>query len=134
MVSEVRRRRGEPRVVAWLSSVPADELFLSVLGLGEVRRGIERLRVRDPTQAGVFERWLTDLRQGFGDRILSIDGEVAEEWGRISASDPVPVEDALMAATAKVHGMVLVTRNVADVAPTGVAVLNPWESPLTPDG
>jgi len=129
VVSEARRRGGEPRVSEWLRSVPADELFLSVLVLGEIRRGIERLRPRDPAQAGVLERWLDELGQRFGDRILPIDAAIAHEWGRISAGDPIPVEDGLMAATAKVRGMTLVTRNVADVASTGAVLLNPWSAP-----
>lgn len=129
VVSEVRRHRAEPQVVAWLGSVPSDELFLSVLVLGEVRRGIERLRNRDPSQAAVFEGWLRELRQRFDDRIIPIDGEIAEEWGRITAAAAVPVEDALMAATAKVYGLVLVTRNVADVAHAGVPLFNPWDRP-----
>lgn len=127
VVSEARRRGGEPRVAAWLGSVPADELFVSVLVLGEVRRGIERLRVRDPDQAEVFERWLGELRHRFADRIVPIDTEIAEEWGRITAVTPVPVEDGLMAATAKVRGMVFVTRNVGHVTGTGANLLNPWD-------
>lgn len=75
----------------------------------------------------MFEAWLGELRSRFGDRIVPIDAEIAEEWGRINAVDPVPVEDGLMAATAKVRGMVFVTRNVADVARTGALLLNPWE-------
>lgn len=126
VVSEVRQRRGEPRVRAWLESVSPEQLFLSVIVVGEIRRGVDRLRVRDPAQAAVFERWLGELRRGYGDRIIPVDVEIADEWGRLSASDPVPVEDGLMAATARVRGMVLVTRNVADVARTGVRVLNPW--------
>ena len=127
VLSEARRRGGEPRVAAWLASVPSDELFMSVLVVGEIRRGIERLRVRDPAQAEVFERWLSELGERFGDRIVPIDAAVAEEWGRINAAAPVPVEDGLMTATAKVRGMVFVTRNVRDVARTGVALLDPWE-------
>lgn len=127
VVSEARRRGGERRVVAWLGSVHPEELFVSVLVLGEIHRGIERLRDRDPAQAGVFERWLEELRRHFDDRIVAIDTEIAEEWGRINAAGPVPVEDGLMAASARVHGMVFVTRNVAHVARTGVPLFNPWE-------
>lgn len=127
VVSEVRRRGGAPHVAAWLGSVRGDELFISVLVLGEIRRGIERLRGRDPAHAGVFERWLDELRRRFDDRIVTVDAAVAEEWGRITAAGPVPVEDGLMVATANVHGMVFVTRNVAHVARTGVRLLNPWE-------
>jgi len=127
VVSEARRSGGEPRVSAWLSSVPPESLFLSALVLGEIRRGIERLRPRDRAQAEVFERWLNEPKQRFGAQILPIDGAIAEEWGRINAVSPVPVEDGLMAATAKVHGMILVTRNVTDVSRAGVELLNPWD-------
>lgn len=127
VVSEARRRGGDPRVVAWVSSVPAEELFVSVLVLGEIRRGIERLRPRYPAQSEVFERWLNELRLRFADRIVPIDTAITEEWGRINAASPVPVEDGLMAASAKVRGMAFVTRNVADVAGTGTRVVNPWE-------
>lgn len=127
VVSETRRRGGEPRVTRWLRSAPQNELFLSVLVPGEIRRGVERLRGRDPAQAAALERWLEVLRRRFVDRILPVDSEVAEEWGRIGAGNHIPVADGLMAATAKVHQMVFVTRNVADVAWTGVPLLNPWE-------
>lgn len=127
VLSEVRRRGCDPRVNAWFRSIPADELFLSVLALGEIRRGVERLRRRDAAQAEVFERWLEGLRSRYGDRIVPIDPEIAEEWGRMGAVDPVAVEDTLMAATAKVRGMVFVTCNVADVERTGVCLLDPWE-------
>lgn len=127
VVSEGRRRDGEPRVVGWLTSVASDELFVSVLVLGEVRRGIDRLRPRDPDQAAVFERWLADLHERFADRVIPIDTAIADEWGRMTASIAVPVEDGLMAATAKVRGLTFVTRNVAHVARTGARLLNPWE-------
>ena len=129
VVSEIRqRRRGSAEVLTWYASTSEDELYLSVLVLGDVRRGIERLRGRDPAQARVLERWSMQLRATFADRILPVDAEVAEEWGRIGAATPIPPEDGLMAATAKVHGLVFVTRNVAHVAHTGVRVLNPWEA------
>jgi predicted nucleic acid-binding protein len=128
VVSELRRRQPSAHVLAWYESTVATELHLSVLVLGEVRRGIERLRVRDPAQARVLERWLAELRSSFADRILAVDAAIAEEWGRIGAPSPVPPEDGLMAASAKVHGLIFVTRNVAHVARTGVRVLNPWET------
>jgi predicted nucleic acid-binding protein len=127
VVSEIRRRRASAQVIEWFESTPADQLFLSVVVLGEVRRGIERLRGRDADQAAVLETWLGGLYDSFANRIISIDAEIAEEWGRISAPAPVPPEDGLMAATARVRNLVLVTRNVAHVARTGVRVLNPWE-------
>lgn len=95
----------------------------------EIRRGIERLRPRDRAQAEVFERWLNELKQRFGAKILPVDGAIAEEWGRINAGSPVPVEDGLMAVSAKVHGMILVTRNVADVSRAGVELLIPGTAP-----
>jgi predicted nucleic acid-binding protein len=127
VVSEVRRPRAEPQVVAWIRSVPQTHVFISALVLGEVRAGIERLRVRDPHQATILEDWLEDLREGFDDRTIHVDGEIAEAWGRLNAEQPIPIVDGLMAATAQVRGMVLVTRNVAHVTRRGVRVLNPWE-------
>jgi len=131
VVSETRRRRPAPEVLAWLAAArrARDPLFVSVLVLGEVRRGIERLRVRDPPQAAALERWLAELRVRFRERMISIDWEIAEAWGSMAFATQPPVIDGLMAATAKVHGLVLVTRNVADMARTGVPVLNPWDPP-----
>ena len=113
-------------VVAWFESLDADDLYLSVLVVGEIRRGIERIRRRDPKSAQALDRWLSALSAGFEDRILPVDRSVAEEWGRTNVPDPLPVLDALMAATAKVHGLVLATRNVKDVGSTGVRTLNPF--------
>jgi predicted nucleic acid-binding protein len=128
VVSELRRRRPSAQVMAWYASTGASDLYLSVLVLGEIRRGIERLRGRDADQSEALERWLLELRSSFADRILPVDAAVADEWGRIGAASPVPPEDGLMAATAKVHRMVFVTRNVSHVARTGARVLNPWET------
>ncbi len=111
-----------------------EELYLSVIVLGEVRRGVERLRGRDPKQATILERWLIELYGGFANRIIPVDGEIAEEWGRLGAAAPIPQEDGLMAATAKVRGLVLVTRNVFHVDRPGVRVLNPWEPPAQTGG
>lgn len=112
----------------WISSVPTTDLYLSVLTLGEVRRGIGLLERRDPSQADVYEAWLVTVLRDYADRVLPIDAEVAEEWGRISVPDPVSVVDNLMAATAKVKNMTLVTRNTSDVARTGARLLNPFDS------
>lgn len=130
VVSEFRRPRLEPRVAAWRESVPSEELFISALVLGEIRRGIEQLRKRgDEAQAMMFERWLAEARTLFTERVVPVDGAIAEVWGRIDAATPTPAEDGLMAATAIVHGFTFVTRNVRHVAHTGVRVLNPWEPP-----
>jgi toxin FitB len=107
--------------------VPDAELYVSVLVIGEVRQGIERLRRRDPARVEVFEAWLSALLHDSGDRIVSVTAEVAEEWGRLNVPDPLPVIDGLMAATAKVRGWTLVTRNVGDLARTGVRLLNPFD-------
>ena len=127
VISEARGPRGDANVKAWLASVPADNLYLSVLVVGEIRGGIEWLRRRDPVRADAYEGWLATLRRDYADRLLPVTAEVADEWGRMNVSDPVPVVDGLMAATAKVKGLTLVTRNTADVERSGVRILNPFE-------
>lgn len=127
VISEARKAAVNPNVRAWLESVSGVDLFLSVLVLGEIRQGIERLRARDPPEAAVFDAWLGTLKREYASRILPITPEIAEEWGRLNAPNRVPVVDGLMAATAKVMGLVLVTRNTGDIARTGVLVLNPFE-------
>ena len=126
VLSEARKPAGDANVRAWLASVRGTELYLSVLVVGEIRQGIERLRRRDPPQAAVFEAWLATLRRDYADRILPVTADIAEEWGRLNVPDPLPAIDGLLAATAGVHGLTLVTRNTADVARTGVALLNPF--------
>ena len=127
VVSEARKPNGDRNVRSWIRSRPATSLYLSVLVVGEIRRGIERLRRRDATQAAMYESWLSSLVHEYADRILSITADIAEEWGRLNIPDPVPVVDGLIAATARVRGLTLVTRNTADVIRTGVRVLNPFE-------
>lgn len=127
VISELRKgARCDAGVAAWYASASEDHLLLSVLVLGEIRKGLERLRPRDPEQAAALERWLETVAQAFGERVLPVDAAVAEEWGRMSARRPVSTVDALLAATAKVHGLILVTRNVADVQGLGAEVLNPF--------
>ena len=129
VISEARRPRGDDRVKRWISSVPVEDLFLSVLTLGEVRRGIGLLEGRDPVQAEVYEAWLATVLRDYADRIVPVDAETAEEWGSMNVPHPVPVVDGLMAATAKVRNMTFVTRNTSDVARTGARLLNPFDSP-----
>jgi predicted nucleic acid-binding protein len=127
IISEVRKNAAcDPNVAAWYASVGDDELYLSVLVIGEIRKGIELARRRDPAKATALERWLTEVDAAFGERIVSIDRPVADAWGRMSARRPVPVIDGLLAATAEVHDMMLVTRNDADAAGLGAKVLNPF--------
>jgi predicted nucleic acid-binding protein len=126
VVSEIRKQAPDPGVAKWFASVPADRLFLSVLVVGEIRQGIERLARRDPAQAEIFEHWLGELIGRYGDRLVPITERIAQAWGRLNVPDPVPVVDGLMAATALVHDWTLVTRNVNDVSATGVRLLNPF--------
>jgi predicted nucleic acid-binding protein len=131
VLSELRKGpRGNPHVATWFAPVPDHAIYLSVLVIGEIRRGIERIRSREPRGATMLEDWLTQVITGNHGRILAVDYVVAEEWGRMTASRPFSTVDSLLAATAKVHGLTLVTRNVIDIAATGVAYLNPFESPL----
>jgi hypothetical protein len=129
IISEVRKGdRSDPNVAAWYGSIDDRDIYLSVLVLGEIRKGIERARSRDPGRARALETWLSAVRESFGDRVLAVDQSVADEWGRMSAKRPVSTIDALLAATAKIHRMTLVTRNVADIADLGAELLNPFES------
>jgi predicted nucleic acid-binding protein len=129
IISEVRKgERCDPSVAAWYDTIYDEDLYLSVLTLGEVRKGIERVRPRDPAQAHALEDWLDAVRAAFAGRILPVDDAVAEEWGRMGARRPVSTVDALLAATARVHGMTLATRNTADVGDLGASTVNPFES------
>jgi predicted nucleic acid-binding protein len=129
VIAEVRKPAPDPNVRAWLDSVPEAELYLSVLVVGEVRQGIERLRRRDPAQAEPYELWLSALRRSFADRLVPITADVCEEWGRLNVPDTLPVVDGLMAATARRRDWTLVTRNVKDLGRTGVRLLNPFDGP-----
>lgn len=129
VIAELRKgARANPHVRSWFESLDSDAIMLSVLTIGEIRRGIENVRRRDPATAKALERWLRRLVAEHRDRILPIDLPVAEEWGRLNVPDPLPVVDALLAATAKVHGLTFVTRNVKDVARTGVELMNPFDA------
>ena len=131
ILSELRKGdRANEGVCAWFADAAEDELFTSVLVLGEVRRGIESIRRRDVPSALALEQWLLRLTTNFSDRVLPIDARVADRWGGLNVPDPVPTVDGLLAATALVHELVLVTRNIRDVAGTGVRLLDPT-SPTT---
>lgn len=130
VLSEIRRgKQAHPSVRAWAARQPSRLLYTSVLVIGEIRSGIERRRSRDPFQAEVFEKWLTVVKQGFGDRVLPVDQATAELWGRLDALRSLSTVDGLLAATAIVHGLTLVTRNLRDVADTGAPLLDPFEAP-----
>lgn len=127
VISELRKGAGvDPGVREWISSVADGGLFLSVLTIGELRRGVERIARRDDASAGALNRWLAGIARDYEDRILPVDGTVAEQWGRINVPDPLPVVDGLLAATAIVHDLILVTRNTADIEPSPATTLNPF--------
>ena len=128
VISEVRKGgRCDANVAAWWDSIDDPSLYLSVLVLGEVRKGIERARPGDSGRARALDKWLSAVREAFAGRVLTVDEAVAEEWGRMGARRPVSVVDGLLAATAKVHKMTLATRNTADIADLGVQFVNPFE-------
>jgi predicted nucleic acid-binding protein len=128
IISEVRKgERCDRSVAAWYELIDDADIYLSVLVLGEIRKGVERARPSDPAQARALEKWLTTVAESFAERILPVDRAVADEWGRMGAKRPVSTVDALLAATAKVHGMTLATRNVSDVADLGANFVNPFE-------
>jgi toxin FitB len=126
VISEVRRRRPEAAVVAWLKRADPEALFISVLTFGEIAKGAAA--VRDRAQAAIYLEWLSLVRTHYADRTIAVDADIAEGWGRLAAARPLPVVDGLLAATALVRGLTLVTRNERDIIPTGAAVLNPWNS------
>ncbi len=128
VVSELRKRKPNPHVLAWYKGQRRAEAFISTLVAGEIRQGIERVRSRDTVQAETLDRWLAGLLTAYRDRVLPLTVEVADAWGRMNASSaPLPAIDGLMAATAQVHRLILVTRNVTDVARAGVPIVNPFE-------
>lgn len=129
VLSELRRKSPDPGVVAWFSQRPPPTLHLSVLTLGEIRKGIEG--VGDEVRKQSLIDWLeTDLPTFFTGRILDVNGAVADRWGRLvaAAGRPLPTIDSLLAATALEHDLVLVTRNTKDFAGLPVEVFNPWTS------
>lgn len=129
VISEIRKRSPDPQVLAWYNSLAAEAAFISALTISEIRQGIERLRRKDQEQADLLQRWLEGLRTRYADHIIAVDAAVADEWGRMNVPDPLPVIDGLLAATAKAHGLTFVTRNTADLARSGAALLNPWDVP-----
>lgn len=127
VVSELRKGpRADGNLLSWFARQPDESLFLSVLVLGEIRRGIESIAQRDKATASALEAWMIRLAGAYEQRILPITREIANTWGRMNVPDPLPVIDSLLAATAQVHGLTLVTRNAKDVARTGVLVINPF--------
>ncbi|MDP2795871.1 MAG: type II toxin-antitoxin system VapC family toxin [Sulfurisoma sp.] len=133
VVSELRKVRGgkADRLFAeWAASMDASDLYLSVITLQELEIGVLLAERRDHSRGAIFRAWLDDhVLPAFAGRILAVDTAVAKRSAQLHVPDPRPVRDGLIAATALVHGMTVVTRNVADFEPTGVAILNPWTHP-----
>jgi predicted nucleic acid-binding protein len=126
VVSELRKRSPDPNVLAWYEKVQGAQLFLSVLTLGEIRKGVERARRKDPAKAIALDRWLSRLESSYSDRVVPVDTATADAWGRLTAASQLPVIDGLLAATAAARNWTFVTRNTSDVERSGVRVLNPF--------
>jgi predicted nucleic acid-binding protein len=127
VISETRRIRADAGVMAFLSAADGLGLFLSVLTLGELRKGVEAKRRGDPAAADQLGAWVDGIETTFADRVLPIDVATARRWGELWAARSLPVIDTLIAATAMHHGLTLVTRNTRDVASTGVVMIDPWQ-------
>lgn len=125
VLSEARRRT--PQAVDWLRAANPNAIFLSVITIGEIMKGIAMKARTDPASAAALNRWLDELRLRYAARLLPIDDAVATNWGRLMAQRSRPMADALIAATARVNNKVLVTRNVADFADMGLDLINPWD-------
>jgi hypothetical protein len=126
-ISETRKIRTNAGVMAFLSAADTAGLFLSVLTLGELRKGVEAKRRTDSVTAATLGLWVDGIETTFADRVLPVDAAAARLWGELSARRSLPVVDTLIAATAITRGLTLVTRNTRDVAATGVPVLDPWQ-------
>lgn len=130
VLAELRKKeRCDPQVTDWLAGVAPADLFVSVVSLGEIRRGIELIRKRDPASARALDRWLTGLETHYADRILPVSAAIADRWGRLCLDQPLPVGDGLLAATGIEHKLTIVTRNTGDFERSGVNTLNPFLSP-----
>ncbi len=126
VISELRKPHCQPCVLSWFSGVQPSEVYLSVLTLGEIHRGIESHRLKDARAAGALERWLESLELHYADRLLPVSSAIADRWGRLCLQQPLPSVDGLIAATALEHRLTLVTRNTGDFERSGVNVLNPF--------
>ncbi len=126
VLSALRRRERNPEAVRWMTSRRTADLYLSVVTVGEIERGITQQQRRDPPFAHELAGWLDRVLAWYGDRILPIDIATARRWGQLSATLGHDGADLLIAATALEHGLTVVTRNVRHFEPTGVSALNPF--------
>ncbi len=128
VISELKKgHKAAPHVTVWFTALLPENIFTSVIVLGEIRRGIELVARRDKPQAEIFEQWYLLVRQRLGDRVLLIDEGVMTIWAKISAPNMLPAYDGLIAATALAHDLVIATRNTRDFRRAGARVVNPWE-------
>ncbi|WP_421722817.1 type II toxin-antitoxin system VapC family toxin [Bauldia sp.] len=132
VVSESTHARPDARVSAFLDRVPREMAFLSVLTIGELRKGVEIRRRHDQVHAERLSAWVDGLEEIYADALLPVDSTIASLWGRLAANRPRPVVDTLLAATAINRGLTLVTRNVRDIADTGVVWIDPWQDESSP--
>jgi predicted nucleic acid-binding protein len=128
VLSETRKSRPDAGVIAFLAAAGGDGLFLSVLTLGELRKGVDVKRRTDPITAIDLGVWVEGIETNFADRILPIDSPTALLWGELSAGKSLPVIDMLIAATALNHDLTLVTRNIRDFESSGALLLDPWQA------
>jgi predicted nucleic acid-binding protein len=128
VLSELRKTRRDERVATWVLGVEPDELYVSVLVLGEIEKGIELVAPRDRDRARALQGWLARLEVAFRGRTVPVDRDIAHEWGRMSAVRPIPVIDGLLAASAKVRDLTLVTRNTKQLAGLGARLLDPFRA------
>jgi predicted nucleic acid-binding protein len=129
VISELRKRnRANPHVANWVARTAVKDIGTSVIVLAEIRHGIELKRRKDSRQAVSLDHWFAQMRVRLGDRVLPVDEPIAEAWALLGVPDPMPLIDGILAATAKVHGLTLVTRNVAHIAGTGVPLVDPFSA------
>ena len=128
VLSELRKREASPRVIRWLTGFRDSDLFLSVVSIGEIERGIEMKRRSDSAFAESLTRWIEDLLRLYGDRVLPVTPAVSRRWGILSARLGNDSADFLIAATALTHGLQVATRNIRHFTPTGVDVINPFDA------
>jgi toxin FitB len=130
ILSELRKQSHcDVSVRQWIEGTSAEELFVSVLVLGEIRQSVERIRIRDLNQGRALEKWLQSISTEFADRILPVDERVADQWGRLGLRQPAPILDAFLAATALVHDLVVISRDEEGFRNTGVRIINPFSKP-----